>query len=341
MEAGAGARAIDGPERVRVPMLLAGDIGGTNTRLGLFTATPTRPSPIEVRTFSTGDFPTLEAMLSAFLDGAGVRPSSVEGAAFGVAGPVVHGRASLTNAAWHIDARDVAREVGLPAIRLLNDLLAMAHSIPVLAADEQHTLQSGEANPDGNVALIAPGTGLGEALLVSAGGVLVPSPSEGGHADFAARTTREVGLLAFLTERFGRVDYERVISGPGLVHIHRFVHRTPCAFVDPDAPDAAARVSASAREQRCARCAEALDLFVGVLGAEAGNMALRTVATGGVFLGGGIPPKIIPALEGPTFLGAFRAKSPMEDLVARIPVRVITHSDPGLLGAAVAAARPA
>jgi glucokinase len=280
-------------------MLLAGDIGGTNTRLGLFTDAAPRPAPVEVRTYATAGFPSLEAMLAAFLADAGVTRSSVKGAAFGVAGPVVHGRALLTNGQWRVVAAAVAESLGLPSVRLLNDLLAMAHSVPVLAPVELRTLQQREANPDGNVALIAPGTGLGEALLVRTGGMLVPSPSEGGHADFAARTTREVGLLAFLTEMYGRVDYERVISGPGLVNLHRFVHRSPCAAVDPDAADAAARVSASALERRCPACVEALDLFVAALGAEAGNMALRGMTTGGVFLGGGIPPKIVPALTGP------------------------------------------
>jgi len=319
-------------------MLLAGDVGGTNTRLGLFAPGAPRPLPVEIRTYATGDFPTLESMLAAFLADTGANSASIEGAAFGVAGPVVRGRAELTNAAWQIDAAAVASSLGLPAVRLLNDLLVMAHSVPFLTAAERRTLQEGEADPDGNVSLIAPGTGLGEALLVNTGGTLVPSPSEAGHADFAARTTREVGLLAFLTEKFGRVDYERVLSGPGLVNIHRFVHRSPCASVDTDAADAAARISTAALEHRCPACVEALDLFVAVLGAEAGNTALRGMTTGGVFLGGGIPPKIIPALEGRTFLDAFRAKAPMQELVSAVPVHVIVHPDPGLLGAAVAAA---
>ncbi len=319
-------------------MLLAGDIGGTNTRLGVFTAASPRPAPIEVRTYPTGDFPTLESMLAAFLADAGESPASIEGAAFGVAGPVVQGRAALTNAAWQIDAREVAGSLGLVSIRLLNDLIAMAHAVPVLAAGELRTIQAGAANPDGNVSLVAPGTGLGEALLVNSGGALVPSPSEGGHADFAARTAREAGLLAYLIGRFGRASYEHVISGPGLVNIHRFVHRSPCACVDPDAPDAAAEISHAALDRRCPGCVESLDLFVAVLGAEAGNTALRGMTTGGVFLGGGIPPKILPALEGATFLDAFRAKAPMDRLVAAIPVHVIVHPNPALLGAAVAAA---
>jgi len=320
-------------------MLIAGDIGGTNTRLGLFEAASPRPSPIDVRTYGTSAFPTLESMLAAFLTDTGKSPASIDGAAFGVAGPVVHGRAALTNAAWEIDARSVADSLELPFVRLLNDLLSMAHAIPVLAAAELRTLQAGTASPDGNVSLIAPGTGLGEALLVNSGGALVPSPSEGGHADFAARTDREAGLLAFLTRRFGRASYEHVISGPGLVNIHRFVHRSTCASVDPDAPDAAARISHAALDHSCQGCVDTLDLFVAVLGAEAGNSALRGMTTGGVFLGGGIPPKIIPALEGGTFLDAFRAKGPMEELVSAIPVHVIVHPDPGLLGAAVAAVR--
>lgn len=322
-------------------MLLAGDIGGTNTRLGLFTAAVPRPAPVEVRTYATDGFPSLESMIAAFLADAGSSASSIDAAAFGVAGPVVHGRATLTNAAWQIEGAAVASSLGLPTVILLNDLLAMAHAVPAIAAAERRTLQDGEANPEGNVALIAPGTGLGEALLVYSGGALVPSPSEGGHADFAARTPREVGLLAYLTERFGRASYEHVLSGPGLVNIHRFVHRAPCSCVDPDAADAAARISAAALEERCAACMEALDLLAAVLGAEAGNAALRGVTTGGVFLGGGIPPKIIPALERRTFLDAFRAKAPMQALVAAVPVHVILHPDPGLLGASMAAAKHA
>jgi glucokinase len=319
-------------------MLLAGDIGGTNTRLGLFTASVPRPAPVDVRTYATGGFPSLESMLARFLADAGIEREAISGAAFGVAGPVVHGRAALTNAAWQIDDHRVAAALGLPVVLLLNDLLAMAHAIPVLGPGELYTLQSGDADPTGNVSLIAPGTGLGEAILVRTGGRLVPSPSEGGHADFAPRTTREVGLLAFLTARYGRAGYERVISGPGLVNIHRFVHRTPCPCANPDSADAAAQISAAALEARCPACVEALDLFVAVLGAECGNSALRGLTTGGVFLGGGIPPKIIPALVRPTFIEAFRAKAPMEHLVAAIPVKAILCPDPGLLGAAVAAA---
>jgi glucokinase len=166
----------------------------------------------------------------------------------------------------------------------------------------------------------------------------VPSPSEGGHADFAPRTAREIALLRFVADRQGRASYEDVICGPGLVTLHRFTHGMPCPIVDVDAPGAAALTSASALEARCPACVEALDLFVTVLGAEAGNLALRTVATAGIYIGGGIAPRILSALQGPHFIKAFLDKAPMRDLMASIPVHVILHPDPGLLGAAVLAA---
>src|SRR5512137_1939952 len=192
-------------------MLLAGDIGGTNTRLGLFASGASRPVPVDVRAYATDGFPSLESMIARFLADARTDRAAIDGAAFGVAGPVVHGRASLTNASWVIEADAVAAALDLPGVRLLNDLLAMAHAILVVEPGELHTLQPGEPNPEGNVSLIAPGTGLGEAMLIRTGGRLVPSPSEGGHADFAPRTTREVGLLAYLIEQYGRAGYERVI----------------------------------------------------------------------------------------------------------------------------------
>jgi glucokinase len=237
-----------------------------------------------------------------------------------------------------LDENELQSTLGIASVRLLNDLTSLACAVPFLQPNELHTLNEGDPAPGGALAVIAPGTGLGEAMLVRIGGRLVPSPSEGGHADFAPRTAREVGLLAYLTAQYGRAGYERVLSGPGLVNIHRFVHRTACACADPDAADAAAQISAAALAGGCPACVEALDLFVAVLGAECGNSALRGRTTGGVYLGGGIPPKIIPALARPTFLEAFRAKAPMDHLVATIPVHVILHADPGLLGAAVAAA---
>jgi glucokinase len=205
---------------------------------------------------------------------------------------------------------------------------------------EVHVLQAGSPVPGGNIALIAAGTGLGEALLHNLGGRLVPSASEGGHADFAARTARDVALLFDLTARYGRADVERVLSGPGLVNVHRVAHEGPCAAqIDLDEHDAPARITESALERHCAGCVATLDLFVDAYGAEAGNLALRAVATGGVFIGGGIAPKILPAIVSGGFMRAFRNKPPLDAMLAAMPVKVILNADAGLLGAAVYAAQ--
>jgi glucokinase len=250
--------------------------------------------------------------------------------------------ARLTNVPWLADLSVVAdRFDGRPA-QLLNDLEAMAYAVPVLEPDELAVLQEGIAVPTGNAALIAAGTGLGEALLHNVNGRFLPSASEGGHADFAARTPRELALVAELSKVYGRVDNERVISGPGLVNVFRFTHTggVACPSVDArtDPAELPAAISASALDGHCARCAEALDMFVAAYGSEAGNLALRSVATAGVYIGGGIAPKILPALEGGGFLEAFCDKEPMVDLLRTLPVSIILNPAAGLVGAAVRAA---
>lgn len=320
--------------------LLAGDVGGTKTLLGLYEDRDTRPEPIVVKRLATAEYATLGDMIGAFLESAG-GAARVEAACFGLAGPVRGSIARLTNADLTVDADAIAGRFSIPHVRLLNDLAAMAYAVPVLHADERASLQTGDAAADGNAALIAPGTGLGEALLHRVGGRFIPSPSEGGHADFAARTPREVQLLEFLTARFGRAAYEQVLSGPGLANLYRFVHQDRgCRAVDPSArdEDLPKLVSAAALEGRCAPCMEALDLFVSILGAESGNLALRSVATAGLYIGGGIASAILPALETDRFLAAFRSKPPMAALVADVPVAVILQSQSALLGAAVTAA---
>jgi glucokinase len=202
-----------------------------------------------------------------------------------------------------------------------------------------HALQAGEALRGGNIALIAAGTGLGEALLHNIDGRFVPSPSEGGHADFSARTEREIALVRHLTARYGRADVEHVVSGRGLVNIHRATHTTPCAAaVDLEDPHAPAAISTAALEQQCPGCVETLDLFVEAYGAESGNLALRSVSTAGLFIGGGIAPKILPALSTGLFMRAFLSKPPLESMLERMPVKVILNAQAGLLGAAVYAA---
>ena len=320
-------------------MLLAGDIGGTKTLLGLFDPRPVRPRPVLVRSFVTLDYPDLIAMISAFAREDGVRGMAVEAATFGVAGPVMSDTAALTNVPWTVDAPAIGRAFQIGRVSLLNDLQAMAYSVPVLQGEELHTLQEGEALRGGNMALIAAGTGLGAALLHQVDGRFVPSASEAGHADWAARTDREITVLRDLIQRFGRAEVEQVVSGRGLVNLHRVTHEGGCAVVeDENSPDAPAAISKAALERRCRGCIEALSLFVDAYGAEAGNVALRGVATGGVFIGGGIAPKILPALIDGRFMRAFLDKAPLNDLVAHMPVKIVLNPEAGLLGAAVHAA---
>ena len=321
-------------------LLLAADIGGTKTLLGLFKPTASRPTPVAVRAFGTVDYADLPSMIAEFVDGESVRPADIEAASFGVAGPVLDDAATLTNVPWKVDAGSVRSRFRFRRVVLINDLQAMAYSVPVLDASEVHVLQEGTPLAGGNIAVIAAGTGLGEALLHNIDGRFVPSPSEGGHADFPARTEREITLLRDLIVRYGRADVERVVSGPGLVNVYRTTHDDRCtADIDVGDPDAPAAISAAALSRRCERCVEALAMFVEAYGAEAGNLALRVVSTGGVFVGGGIAPKILPALANGTFIRAFRAKPPLEGMLSEMPVKVILNAEAGLLGAAVFAAR--
>lgn len=317
-------------------MLLAGDVGGTKTLLGLFALGDARPVPTEVRSYATATFPAFDDVLDAFIRDV---PQAQQPAAvtFGVAGPVVGRRSTLTNVPWTIDAGALGARLGTPLVALLNDLEALAWSVEGLRDDELATLHEGAPAQDGHAALIAAGTGLGEATLHRIDGRLRPAASEAGHADFAARTDREVELLRMLRERYGRAEVEQVVSGPGLMHIHAFTHRGGhCEMVEGVADSAApARVSQAGLANRCQGCTEALRMFVSAYGAEAGNLALRSLATAGVYIGGGIAARILPALRSGLFMEAFLAKSPMEALVARMPVKVILNTQAALLGAAM------
>jgi glucokinase len=320
-------------------MILAGDIGGTKTRLGLFDDRPSRPKPVMMRTFATLDYPGLVEIISAFAREPEVHGVDLDAACFGVAGPVVDDEAKLTNVPWHVSGREVAKAFAIRRVAVINDLLAMAHAVPVLHEAELHTVQEGESLRGGNLALIAAGTGLGQSLLHNVRGRFIPSPSEGGHADYAARTEREITVLRELTHRFGRAEIEHVLSGPGLVNLYRITHQGPCPIVDIETErDAPAKISTAAIERKCRGCIEALELFVDAFGAEAGNLALRSFSTGGLFIGGGIAPKILPALTDGRFLRTFLDKGGMRSLLQRIPVHVIRNDDAGLLGAAVYAA---
>jgi glucokinase len=334
-------------------MLLAADVGGTKTLFGLFARAPERPRRIEVGEFTTLEYDDLVPMIREFLKGNGVEPRAIEAATFGIAGAVTDQVARLTNVPWLVDGPAITTAAGLRHVHILNDLEAMAHAVPVLEPSELAILQHGIAQPSGNGAVIAAGTGLGEALLLNLDGRFVPGASEGGHADWGARTPREIEMLSVLTRVYGRCSVEHVICGPGLVNIYQFTHDafgsrtliTPAAFVPArtcagvgvvdDPADLPAAISRSALEKRCPQCVESLEMFVAAYGAEAGNLALRMVATAGVYVGGGIAPKILPAIESGAFVDAFRAKAPMDAFVATIPIAVILNSEAGLLGAAV------
>lgn len=260
--------------------------------------------------------------------------------ALGVAGPIVGGRARLTNHPWTIDGAAIGRTLGAP-VHLLNDLEALAYSLDALQAHEVVPLHEGRPDPAGPKAVIAAGTGLGQAVLVRVNGQSLACPAEAGHADFGPRGPREDELVRMLRARYGRATVEHVLSGPGLVNLHRLTHAgVPCeATRGLNETDQPAAISAAALGHRCVGCQEALELFVSAFGSEAGNLALRTLATGGLYVGGGIAARLEPALRSLGFLDAFLGKPPMESLLDRIPVRLITAEDAGLLGAAVAAQR--
>jgi glucokinase len=324
-------------------MLLAGDIGGTKTLIGLFRpGAGDRPRPSVIREFATLDFDSLGEIVDAFFDDVGAQP--IHAACVGAAGPVTGLVARLTNVPWLVDGARLGEQLEGCPVALLNDLEAMAYAVPLLDDDELAVLQDGVPASNGNAALIAAGTGLGEALLHNVDGRFLPSPSEGGHADFAARTPRELALVAELARMYGRVDNERVISGPGLVNIFRFTHGsqdlgTACRVIGPaDPADLPAAIVKTGLSGRCEQCAEALDMFVEAYGAEAGNHALRSAATAGIYLGGGIAPKILPALERGGFLAAFCDKEPLTDMLRTLPVFVILNPQAGLIGAAIRAA---
>jgi len=320
-----------------VTTILAGDIGGTNTRLAFVDAAPGRKKILFERTFPSREQTSLEAALEEFLS---LRSLAFTRASFGIAGPVRNGRCEATNLPWVVDAKSVAKRLRLKRVGLINDLVANAYGIALLRGKDLVTLNKGARNAQGNQALVSAGTGLGEAGMFWDGKEHRPFASEGGHVDFAPRNRLEMELLDYLMNRHGRVSYERLLSGPGLVNAYRFF-RDREKGTEPDwlaeelrVGDPAATISRNALEGKSPLCVQALDLFVSAYGAEAGNLALTLMATGGVYLGGGIAPKILAKLKEPGFMNAFTAKGRLRPLLQEIPVRVITNPKTALLGAA-------
>ncbi len=318
-------------------MILAGDVGGTKTNLALYRREGAILSRQTMATYPSRDFPGLEPIVRDFLKGA----PAVGRACVGVAGPVVGGRCRLTNLDWEVDEASLRRFSGARESYLLNDLQAMASAVPFLPPQDRGAVQEGDAGAGGSVAVLAAGTGLGEGFLIAVGDRYVPMASEGGHADFAPRDDREVRLHAFLRRVYGRVSMERVLSGPGLRDIYRFVREEEGIAPEAD-PEAAGEDPQHAIVRHGlsggGACAEALRMFSSIYGAVAGNLALQYLATGGVCLGGGIAPAILPALRRGEFLAAFTGKGRMADLLSRVPVSVILDPTAPLLGAAEYAA---
>jgi glucokinase len=321
--------------------VLAGDIGGTKVLLRCSDVAGTAHRLVAEHRFESADYDGLLAMVREFQRLTGI--SSFEAACFGVAGPIgADGKtARLTNLPWVIDSDALARELSIPRVRLLNDFQAVGCSIEALTADDLVVLQAGDSAPRTNRALIGAGTGLGQGLLIWIGQYYEAIPSEGGHVDFAPTDEVQVDLLRFLRQQYGRVSYERVLSGAGLVQLYRFFRQRGVAgSLDAADPEAApARVTTAALAETDPAAVAALRIFVSIYGAQAGNVALATLALGGVYIAGGIAPKILPALHEGTFMRAFLDKGRYTELLKRVPVCVITNERAGLLGAALVASR--
>ena len=320
-------------------MILAGDIGGTKTLLALFDDAAGTLQLRRDASFPSQEAASLEAILTRFL---GTTATPLRAACFGVPGVVIDGRCETTNLPWTLDEQTLAQHTGAPRVKLLNDLEAAAYGMLHLEAHELAPLNAGtRPSRRGNVAVIAAGTGLGEAMLIWDGSHHMPVASEGGHADFAPRTDHEIELLRYLRDKFGgHVSYERVLTGPGLHNVYNFLRDTGYA---PEPPWIAAQLTSGDPSATIAEvglaggdalCVATLDLFAAVYGAEAGNMALRCLAIGGVFVGGGIAPKLLPALRNGRFMQAFTAKGRFAELLQSIPVHVALNPRAPLLGAA-------
>jgi glucokinase len=321
-------------------MILAGDIGGTNARLASFQSQNGNLRLISERVFPSREYSELGEIVCKFLNELSARP---EVACFGIAGPVHNGRVETSNLPWIIEQSRLAKQIGLPATLLINDLEANAWGIGELSLQDLTPLNSVRQSV-GNQAVIAPGTGLGEAGLFWNGTQHQVFACEGGHVDFAPQGDLQVELLQFLAGRYGHVSYERILSGPGLVNVYEFLRKKeaaeePPAFAEQTGgSNAAAAISHAALNGTNSLAERALDLWVAVYGAEAGNLALKAMATGGIFLSGGISPKILPKLTGPLFMNAFLEKGRLRPLLEGIPVQVVTNDKAGLLGAARCAA---
>jgi glucokinase len=327
-------------------MILAGDVGGTKVHLALFDSKDSKLRILEDQKYKAIEYGSLDEVITAFLESHQIDRRAIDAACFGCPGPTRTGRVILTNLSWIVDVKDLVTCLGTEHVYLLNDLEATAYGIPELSPLCIHTLHAGEDDPHANRGLIAAGTGLGEAIIIKDNDRYLPVSSEGGHCDFAPNSDREVALLGYLRQKLqGHVSYERVVSGIGMHNIytylrdvenmdepawlkHRMEHEDPNAVITEEA-----------QENGNPLCVETIEMFVTVYGAEAGNLALKSLALGGLYLGGGIAPKIVNILDNGSFMKAFLHKGRLSQLLGVVPVRVITNERCALLGAAAYALR--
>lgn len=318
-------------------MILAGDVGGTNTRLAFFQLSNGELKRVSEKTYPSRNYPALEDIIADFLASERVRP---EAAAIGIAGPVHEGMVRATNLPWTVEVRRLTQRIGISSITILNDLEANGYGIATLGPADFAVLQEGAPGAKGNAVVISPGTGLGESVLYWDGRQHWPLPSEGGHTSFAPQTELEDELLKYLRAQFGHVSWERIVSGPGLYNLYKFLRDTgresePAWLAQQlKGEDPSPEISRAALEGKSPLCVKALDLFVTLLASECGNMSLKVLAGGGVYLGGGIPPKILPKLKDPAFIESFKDKGRFRELLQTMPVRVILNEYTALQGAA-------
>jgi len=318
-------------------MILAGDIGGTKTNLAYFEEKDGKLTTKLVKSYPSQQFTTLNEVLRLLRKD---HPAELSAAAFGIAGPIVDGRSKLTNLGWTIDGKDVAAALHLPRVGLINDLEATAYGTLRLDQEDIVVLNKGAAQPRRTIAVIAAGTGLGEGALTWDGKQYRSVSSEGGHTDFGPRNELEVELLRFLLPRFGRVSCERVVSGPGMLNLYQFF-RSRTTSPEPSwlreqmaSGDAPAAISQAGMEGKDKACINSLDMFVTLYGAEAGNLALKFLSTGGVYIGGGIAPKILPWIQRGEFIESFMSKGRYRALLEQMPISVVLNDQAALIGAA-------
>ena len=320
-------------------MLIAGDIGGTKTDLAIYSPDSGPYTPLVEGEVHSADYPSLEAMVREFLASANM---SVDVASFDVAGPVINGEVKTTNLPWVMDEKSLAKDLNLKAAHLMNDLEAVARAVPALRSEDVLTINKGEAVTHGPIAVIAPGTGLGESFLTWNGSEYVAHGSEGGHSDFAPTDERQIRLLQYLLPRFGHVGFERVCSGIGVPNVYEFLRdvekvpeRPEVAMVIAAAKDHTKAIVQAAfdADRPSELCRATVEMLASILAAETGNLALKVLATGGVYIAGGIALHILPLLQEPQFIEGLTRKGRFKDLMARIPVNVIT-TRAALLGAA-------